>query len=130
MTAAEIRALAATPGHTIGAHTVNHLALTCHDADIKRHEIASDRAALERVVERPIELFSYPFGELDGATVAAVREAGFRAAVTVEAGAVSLGANRLLLPRVEVTRDVSQRFADRLDDLFASPRLTIAALAP
>jgi len=131
MTAAEIRALAAAPGHTIGAHTVNHLALTCHDAETKRREIADDKAAIERAVGRPIELFSYPYGELDGATVGAVRDAGFRAAVTAKAGAVLPGTNRLLLPRVEVTRDVSQRFAERLDELLAAPsRSAIVALAP
>jgi peptidoglycan/xylan/chitin deacetylase (PgdA/CDA1 family)/SAM-dependent methyltransferase len=131
MTAGEIRTLAAAPGHSIGAHTVNHLALTCHDAETKRREIADDKVALARVVGRPVELFSYPYGELDGGTVAAVRDAGFRAAVTAEAGAVLSGTNRLLLPRVEVTRDVSRRFAQRLDELFAAPsRSAIVALTP
>src|SRR5262249_17443329 len=83
LTSAEIRALAGRPGHTIGAHTVNHLALTCLDAETRRREIVDDKAALERAIDGRIELFSYPYGEHDAATVAAVRDAGFRAAVTV-----------------------------------------------
>jgi len=131
LTGGELRALAARPGHTIGAHTVNHLALTCHGADVKRREIAHDKAALERVLGRPVDLFSYPYGELDADTVAAVRDAGFRAAVTVDAGQVRTATNRLLLPRVEITQDVHRRFAQRLDEMFAAPsRLTIAAQSP
>jgi hypothetical protein len=47
-----------------------------------------------------------------------VREAGFLAAVTVEAGPLSAGANRLLLPRDEVTVRDHDRFAARLQEIF------------
>src|SRR5439155_14732125 len=57
VTADELRAPAARPGHTIGAPTINHLALTCHGADLKRREIAADKSALERVLGRPVDLF-------------------------------------------------------------------------
>jgi len=51
--------------------------------------------------------------------------------VTVDAGLVSTGANRLLLPRVEITRDLHRRFAQRLDEILARPaRLPIAAQSP
>ena len=129
-TADELRALADRPGHTIGAHTVNHLALTCHDGETKRLEIGEDKATLERVLGRPVDLFSYPYGEVDAATIAAVRDAGFRAAVTVEAGLMSAGTNRLLLPRVEITRDAQRRFSQRLDEIFATSRLTMSAQSP
>jgi len=130
MTAGEIRALAQRPGHAIGAHTVHHLALTCHDAATKRREIDDDRRALEHRLGRAVDLFSYPYGELDAETIAAVRDAGFRAAVTVESGAVAAGTNRLLLPRVEITRDLQRRFGEYLDTIFSSDRLTVAAVSP
>ena len=130
MTGDEIRALADRPGHAIGAHTVHHLALTCHDVATKRREIEDDRRALEQRLGRPVDLLSYPYGELDAETIAAVRVAGFRAAVTVEAGVVAAGANRLLLPRVEVTRDLQRRFAEHLETIFASDRSTVAAESP
>ena len=118
LTGDEIRALAARPGHAVGAHTTNHLALPMHTAETRRREIVDDKAALERLLGRPVHLFAYPYGELDAATVAAVRDAGFRAAVTVNAGLVSAGGNRLLLPRVEITPGDHDRFDLRMREIF------------
>jgi len=119
LTGDEIRALAARPGHAVGAHTTNHLALPMHAAETKRREIVDDKAALERLLGRPVHLFAYPYGELDAETVAAVRDAGFRAAVTVNAGLVSAGGNRLLLPRVEIIQNDHDRFDLRMREIFA-----------
>jgi peptidoglycan/xylan/chitin deacetylase (PgdA/CDA1 family)/glycosyltransferase involved in cell wall biosynthesis len=118
LTADESRALARRPGHTIGAHTAHHLALTCHDANTACREIAGDRLALAGVVGRDVDLFSYPYGDYNHATVAAVREAGFRAAVTVRPGAVRAGTNRLLLPRLEIRCADRDGFDRRLEQLF------------
>ncbi len=118
LTGDEIRALAGRPGHTIGAHTMNHLALTAHSAETKRHEIVGDKAALERLLGRPVHLFAYPYGELDGETVAMVRDAGFRAAVTVNAGLASAGTNRLLLPRCEVVARHHAAFPVFMQEIF------------
>ena len=108
MTASELRELASRPGHTIGGHTTNHLALTMHGREVKRREIVDDKAALERALGRAVDLFSYPYGDFDAEIIAVVRDAGYRAAVTVEAGVVRAGCNRLLIPRYEITpRDIS-----------------------
>jgi peptidoglycan/xylan/chitin deacetylase (PgdA/CDA1 family)/glycosyltransferase involved in cell wall biosynthesis len=104
LTGGEVGELANRAGHTIGAHTMHHLALTRHDAATSRREIADDKAALEALLQRPVDLFAYPYGEFDGGTVAAVREAGFAAAVTVAEGAMSPATNRFLIPRVEAGR--------------------------
>jgi hypothetical protein len=74
--------------------------------------------ALEQLTGRPVNLFSYPYGECDAATVTAVIEAGFHAAVTVEAGLVSPGANRLLLPRYEIGVRQRADFPARLREIF------------
>jgi peptidoglycan/xylan/chitin deacetylase (PgdA/CDA1 family) len=89
-----------------------------HAAETKRREIVDDKAALERLLGRPVHLFAYPYGELDAESVAAVRDAGFRAAVTVNAGLVSAGGNRLLLPRVEITQPHHDRFDLRMREIF------------
>jgi len=120
MTAEELRILASRPGHAIGGHTTNHLALTRHGRDVKQREISGDKAALERALGQRVTLFSYPYGDVDAETARVVREAGYRAAVTVEAGAVSVGGDRLLLPRYEVpTRervDLASRLRAMLQD--------------
>ena len=117
MTTSELRELASRPGHTIGGHTTNHLALTLHGRDVKRREIADDRAALERALGRSLALFSYPYGDVDAETVDSVREAGYRAAVTVEAGAVTAGSDLLRLPRYEVPTRERVDLAGRLREL-------------
>ena len=118
MTAEEIRQLTKRPGHSIGAHTVHHLALTTQRLETKRCEVIGDKAALEQAIGAPVPLFSYPYGDYDAEVVTVVREAGFLAAVTVEPGPVLAGANRLLLPRCEVTPRDYDRFPERIEKLF------------
>jgi peptidoglycan/xylan/chitin deacetylase (PgdA/CDA1 family) len=89
-----------------------------HAADVKRREIVDDKAALEQVLGRRIDLFSYPYGDFDAETVALVAEAGYRAAMTVESGLVAAGGNRLLIPRYEITRRDHATFSDRVLELF------------
>jgi peptidoglycan/xylan/chitin deacetylase (PgdA/CDA1 family)/glycosyltransferase involved in cell wall biosynthesis len=118
MTVGEIRELASRPGHSIGAHTVNHLALTTQPLETRRCEVVSDKNALEQALGKAVRLFSYPFGDYDAELVSVVREAGFLAAVTVEAGAVSAVCNPLRLPRFEVTPRDHDRFAERIEAMF------------
>ncbi|MBI3493624.1 MAG: polysaccharide deacetylase family protein, partial [Acidobacteria bacterium] len=118
MTADELRELARRPGHTIGAHSVHHLSLTLQPAETKRREIVDNKIELERLLGRPVNLFSYPYGEFDAATVTVVGDAGFHAAVTVEAGLVSSGTNRLLLPRFEIGVRQRTDFPSHLRELF------------
>jgi peptidoglycan/xylan/chitin deacetylase (PgdA/CDA1 family) len=119
LTAAEVRELASRPDHSIGAHTTHHLALTTQPAQTKRAEVLGNKATLECVLGRPVEFFAYPYGEFDGETIAIVSHAGFRAAVTVQAGLVSAGTNRLLLPRYEITPSHRGCFAQHLRAVFA-----------
>jgi peptidoglycan/xylan/chitin deacetylase (PgdA/CDA1 family)/glycosyltransferase involved in cell wall biosynthesis len=118
MTADEIRELANRPGHAIGSHTVHHLALTTQPLDTRRCEVTADKTALEQTIGQAVPMFSYPYGDYDAQLVSVVRDAGFRAAVTVDAGTVSAGSNRLLLPRYEVTVRDHDRFADWLREIF------------
>jgi peptidoglycan/xylan/chitin deacetylase (PgdA/CDA1 family)/glycosyltransferase involved in cell wall biosynthesis len=122
LTADETRKLASRPGHTIGAHTVHHLALTTHTLETRRREVIENKDALERALQHPVTLFSYPYGDVDGELVRMVGEAGFHAAVTVEAGRVSAGANRLLLPRCEITPRHHKDFATHLQQIFGYGR--------
>lgn len=118
MTADEVRELARRPGHAIGAHSVHHVSLTLQPADTKRREVVDNKIVLERLIGRPVNLFSYPYGEFDAETVTTVGEAGFHAAVTVEAGLVSSGTNRLLLPRCEIGVRQRADFPSHLREIF------------
>jgi peptidoglycan/xylan/chitin deacetylase (PgdA/CDA1 family) len=124
LTGEEVRVLAERPGHSIGAHTVHHLALTTQPTDTKRREVLENKLTLERVLKQSVHLFAYPYGEFDAETLTIVREAGFRAAVTVQSGLVSAGANRLLLPRHEITAHDHGRFPLAIWEILEGSRLS------
>jgi peptidoglycan/xylan/chitin deacetylase (PgdA/CDA1 family) len=97
---------------------VHHLALTTQPLETRRCEVIADKAALEQAIARQVPIFSYPYGDYDAGVVSVVREAGFLAAVTVNAGTVSGQTDRMLLPRYEVTARDHGSFASRIETLF------------
>ena len=70
-----VRQLAALPGVTIGAHTVNHLALP-DQSDGQLVELMECQADLKRVTGQPIDLFAYPYGAVDRECASSVRRCG------------------------------------------------------
>ena len=62
MTADELRRVAALPSVAIGAHTVNHLALSDQNAEAMATELSECRARLARVVGRPVDPSPIPTG--------------------------------------------------------------------
>ena len=103
----ELRALAAEPGATIGAHTLSHPMLAKWPADIAGREIAESRALIEAKLGVPVRHFAYPVGD---PTSAGPREfglcarAGFATAVTTRPGHLFPvhGAHLHALPRISV----------------------------
>src|SRR6185436_2498584 len=106
-------------------HTTHHLALVTQPAETVRDEILENKSVLERTLERPIDLFSYPYGEWDAGIVKAVADAGFRAAVTIAPGLVAAGGHRWLLPRHEITPPHHARFPDYLQEIFADVKRSL-----
>ena len=83
MTASELRDLAAA-GIEIGAHSVTHADLSLLDFEGCLREARESKLALEELLGVPVRTFAYPYCRYGPAAVAAVREAGFDAAVTCE----------------------------------------------
>jgi peptidoglycan/xylan/chitin deacetylase (PgdA/CDA1 family) len=101
ITHAEVRRLIAA-GWEIDAHTLTHRDLTTLDPATVRHEVGGSRASLRREFRVPVDGFAYPAGRYDATVEAAVRAAGFRAAVTTELGLAHMDGDRAALPRVRV----------------------------
>lgn len=101
ITKAQVRRLIAA-GWEIDAHTLTHLDLTTLDPAAVRHEVGGSRAALRRDFHVPVDNFAYPAGRYDATAEAAVRAAGFRAAVTTDPGLAHMDDDRAALPRVRV----------------------------
>lgn len=103
-----LRAVAAR-GVEIGSHTASHPALPKVPAERLGAEISGSAETIAAAgVPRP-RSFSYPYGEWTPALAAAVREAGYEAAFTVEWGAVEAAADPFAVPRVEVHASDSPR---------------------
>ncbi len=105
LTAAELADVAADGLVEIGAHTVSHPSLAALAPADRLREIVDGKAALEQRLGRPVRTFAYPFGgpaDVDAATVAEARGAGFAGAFTSVAGRARTGSPRHALPRVFV----------------------------
>jgi glycosyltransferase involved in cell wall biosynthesis/peptidoglycan/xylan/chitin deacetylase (PgdA/CDA1 family) len=89
-------------GVEIGSHGASHRPLPSVPPDELEDELEGSAAQLEAIgVPRP-RAFAYPHGEGSPELAAVVRDAGYAAAFTVDAGFVQRGADRYALPRIEV----------------------------
>jgi peptidoglycan/xylan/chitin deacetylase (PgdA/CDA1 family) len=85
----EIRALAADPLVTIGAHTVNHVMLGKATEEAARHELKASRETIEAALGAEVRHLAYPYGGRDLVGPREFRiasELGYRTAVTTRPG--------------------------------------------
>jgi peptidoglycan/xylan/chitin deacetylase (PgdA/CDA1 family) len=94
---------AAAMGVDMAAHTRHHPSLVAVAGSELTDEVAGSRARLEDLVQRPVDLFAYPFGHHDPAVRAAVAGAGFRAAYTFLNGRIVPGLDPFKLPRLTMS---------------------------
>ena len=119
MNGEELRALSATTGVDVGAHTLTHPLLATLPVDEQRKEIAGSRDQLERLLDTRVTLFSYPFGghdAFDPATAQLVREAGYTLACTGTGGLARQDHYPFLIPRNVVgdwDADTFEQWLDR-----------------
>lgn len=90
---------------TIGSHTLTHPILPALSPAAAEFEISESRRTLEARLDRTVDLFSYPNGDLDAATRECVRR-HYRAAVSVQQGWVAPGCDPHMLPRINVLESV------------------------
>ena len=91
MTTEELHTLAGNSLFEIGAHTVTHPMLATQTPELQAGEVRGSKQELERLLDRRITSFSYPYGGTDhysAVTVDAVAEAGFERACTTSGAPV------------------------------------------
>ena len=115
MVAEEVWQLAQLPGMTIGAHTVNHLALP--DIGDSLAEINECQASLRRVSGQPVEVFAYPYGAVDRQTAATVRRS-WRWGLSCDERVLGDSFDAARVPRLDVKAWTQQEFASRVSRLF------------
>ncbi|MBZ9918910.1 MULTISPECIES: polysaccharide deacetylase family protein [unclassified Mesorhizobium] len=107
MTWSEIRAIAAHPLVTIGAHTINHSNLKRLSEADARHEIVGVKSILRAELGEEPRHFAYPYGYASAVgcrEVGFVRDAGYTSAVTTRHGVLRAEHAGFLhaLPRISV----------------------------
>lgn len=103
----EIRAVAAHPLVTIGAHTVHHYNLMRLGEDIARHEMTEAMRILESEIGQRPRHMAYPYGyagAVGAREVALAGEAGYASAVTTRHGVLRVehAGHLHALPRISV----------------------------
>ncbi|HSE98479.1 MAG TPA: polysaccharide deacetylase family protein, partial [Blastocatellia bacterium] len=94
-------------GVEIGSHTVTHPVLTHSSASRLSRELGESRSRLEAVLGRRVDLFCYPNGDYDRGVRKEVARAGYRCAVTTEAGLNDGRSDPLALKRIHTERDLA-----------------------
>jgi peptidoglycan/xylan/chitin deacetylase (PgdA/CDA1 family) len=103
LSADQIRALAVA-GMEVGSHGAAHRDWTRLDAASRAAELPGARAALERVLGRPVTAAGIPFGRYDAGVLAALKAAGFTAAYSSDRGWMDPAA--FLRPRCSLRGDM------------------------
>lgn len=70
--------------HEIAAHAYTHMKLTESDFGMVSYEIIEDRKNLERLTNRIVKGFAYPFGTYDDNVIQILKNCGIKYARTVE----------------------------------------------
>jgi peptidoglycan/xylan/chitin deacetylase (PgdA/CDA1 family) len=108
----------------IGAHTFTHPFLATLDAEEQWQEIDGSRQSLERLLQRSVDFFSYPYGghdAFDAATVQLVRNARYTMACTTTGGIAGADCDPLQIPRNVVGDWDAERFEGWLDRWLTAP---------
>lgn len=118
LTRGELLELAARPRHSMAAHTVHHLTLPNHPADVQEREIVDCKSDLEELLGEPVPALAYPYGAWNRTSVELARAAGFALGVTCHEAALQVGVDPMLVPRRLVSRDRARDFPRWLDACF------------
>ena len=98
---------AAKQGVDIGVHSATHRSLPwLTNAQLQR-EVVTSRRVVQRESGVTPDFFAYPYGLCDERVRAAVRAAGYRAAVTLDPGLNRAGADPWALRRINIPASIS-----------------------
>lgn len=117
----ELRRLTADGLIEVGAHTVTHPSLPALPISAQRSEIFDSKAMVERILDKPVRTFSYPFGarsDFNARTIRLVNEAGFDVACANFSGIVCRSTHRYKLPRMLVRDWDGDEFTRQLEMAF------------
>lgn len=114
----QLRALSASQLFTIGAHTLTHPSLSNFLLPFQRHELQDSKLQLEKLLNRSINLLSYPYGEASKATEELAQDVAYQAAFTTAEQTLENGSPPFRLGRFQVYNWGSADFERHLKHWF------------
>jgi peptidoglycan/xylan/chitin deacetylase (PgdA/CDA1 family) len=84
----------------LGSHTLDHLYLKLIPQTVARKQIFESKKVLEEKFKVKVETFAYPYGAFSQKTIDLVKEAGYKAAVSVIPSMIQSKENLFYLSRV------------------------------
>ncbi|WP_136685413.1 polysaccharide deacetylase family protein [Falsirhodobacter xinxiangensis] len=90
-------------GVEIGSHSLHHIHLAEHDANVQAEQMVQSKALLEHELGLPVPHMCYPYGSHDLLTLEAAETAGYSTGVTCQRGAATAKFDRLALPRKAIS---------------------------
>jgi peptidoglycan/xylan/chitin deacetylase (PgdA/CDA1 family) len=101
----------------VESHTLGHLMLTQLTPEQERNEIFESKRILEEKLNKKINVFAYPYGDLNDQVVNLVKEAGYKLAFSTRIGSDLHSNERFILKRVSINGfDSFDVFKAKLDN--------------
>ncbi|HEV3096818.1 MAG TPA: polysaccharide deacetylase family protein [Candidatus Dormibacteraeota bacterium] len=89
-------------GFTIGAHTVDHVALAAQPPARATWEMKQSKLMLEDLLGHPVLDFAYPYGSFNGYDMAQARSLGFETAASTMSGSMHSAGQLFELSRLRI----------------------------
>lgn len=102
MSAARIQDLAQLRGIALQSHCISHRSLLKLDDAEARREVSESKGVLERLLNRRVDLLSFPHGAFDSRHIAMCREAGYRRVFGIEPRSAFLEPGEFVTGRIRV----------------------------
>ena len=122
MSEGEVRELASDGLIDVGAHTITHPVLSLRSTADQHREIVDSKKALERILDREVTTFSYPYGtrrDYTGETVELTRTAGFTCACSNFNEPIGRQTDLFQLPRVLVRDWDGETFLRHIEEAWS-----------
>lgn len=108
LTTQQLEKIATSGVVEIAAHTVRHIWLKEKSLEVIQKEVKESKIMLEKLIQKRVVSFAYPFGAFDDAVVQVVKDAGFLTAVSTVPGIEQSKTNKYFLYRIRPGRRTGQ----------------------
>jgi len=119
LTAFELKKLSESQYVEIGAHTMNHVVLANETFERQEKEIKDSKEMLEKIINKKIVSFSYPFGgktDFNSTSIDIVSNLDFLCAMSNNQNYIDKNSNIFSMPRFLVRNWTKQEFTQKIND--------------